>query len=228
VIYQRILRFLSGRRFLLCLYTLSIASVRQHLVRRRATGKARRLTRRLSSQNRPVQLELGSTTPRKGWITIDSARDADLTLDLSKRLPFPDRSVDRLYSSHALDHLRYEDTVGLLRESYRILKDGGTLDLCVPDAAFYLEAYCSNQAFDVKRFCIYEFALHYCSRIDLVNYIAYMGGMHKYMYDKENLVALLTSIGFQKVTLRDFDSGLDVQEPDDHRCIYAVAAKQQS
>jgi hypothetical protein len=48
------------------------------------------------------------------------------------------------------------------------------------------------------------------------------------MYDKENLVALLTSIGFQKVTLRDFDSGLDLQEPDDHRCIYAVAAKQQS
>lgn len=202
--------------------------MRQYLVRRRAMGKARRLTRRLLSQNRPVQLDLGSTAPREGWITVDFARGADLILDLTKRLPFSDGSVDRLYSSHTLDHLCYEDAVGLLRESYRILKNGGTLDLCVPDAAFYLEAYCSNQAFDVKRFCIYEFALHYHSRIDLVNYIAFMGGMHKYMYDKENLVALLTSIGFQKVTLRDFDSGLDVQEPDDHRCIYAVAAKQQS
>ena len=183
------------------------------------------MTGRLSSQNRPVQLELGSTTPRKEWITIDFARGADLTLDLSKRLPFSDGSVDRLYSSHTLDHLYYEDAVGLLRESYRILKNGGTLDLCVPDAAFYLKAYCSSQPFDVKRFCVYEFALHYHSGIDLVNYIAYMGGMHKYMYDKENLVALLKSIGFQKVTLRSFDSGLDLQQPDDHECIYALAVK---
>lgn len=209
----------------MCLYTLSIASMRQWIVRRRAIGKARTLTRRLSSQSKPVQLELGSTTPREGWITIDFARGADLILDLSKRLPFPDGLVDRLYSSHALDHLCYEDAVGLLKESYRILKDGGTLDLCVPDAAFYLKAYCGGQPFDVKRFCVYEFALHYHSRIDLVNYIAFMGGMHKYMYDRENLVALLRSIGFQEVTLRSFDSVLDLQQPDDHECIYALAVK---
>ncbi|MBN2098750.1 MAG: methyltransferase domain-containing protein [Dehalococcoidia bacterium] len=222
---QRTHGSLSENRFLLCLYTLSIASMRQWIVRRRAIGKARTLTRRLSSQSKPVQLELGSTTPREGWITIDFARGADLILDLSKRLPFPDGLVDRLYSSHALDHLCYEDAVGLLKESYRILKDGGTLDLCVPDAAFYLKAYCGGQPFDVKRFCVYEFALHYHSRIDLVNYIAFMGGMHKYMYDRENLVALLRSIGFQEVTLRSFDSVLDLQQPDDHECIYALAVK---
>jgi len=225
VIYQRILGFLSGRRSIVCLYTLSMASVRQHFVRQRAMGKARSLLGRLSSQNRPVQLELGSSTPRKGWITIDLARGADLTLDLSKQLPFSDGSVDRLYSSHALDHLCYEDAAALLRESHRILRNGGTLDLCVPDASFYLKAYCSSEPFDVRRFCIYDFALHYHSRIDLVNYIAYMEGMHKYMYDTENLAALLRSIGFQKVTLRSFDSGLDLQQPDDHECIYALAVK---
>jgi predicted SAM-dependent methyltransferase len=224
---QRTSESLSDNRFLLYLYTLSIASMRQWLGRRRVVGKARSLVKRLLGQGKPVRLELGTTTPREGWITIDFARGADLTLDLSKPLPFSDGSVDGLYSSHTLDHLGYEDAVGLLKESYRILKNGGTFDLCVPDAAFYLKAYCSGQPFDVKRFCVYDFALHYHSRIDLVNYIAYMEGMHKYMYDEENLVALLKSVGFQKVTLRSFDSGLDLQEPDDHRCMYVVAAKQQ-
>jgi predicted SAM-dependent methyltransferase len=226
MICHNVMGRVSSLGVLLWVYRVSIASMREYLIRRRSMARARRLTRRLLSQNRPVQLELGSAIPRAGWITVHFRRDADLTLDLAKPLPFSDGSVDRIYSAHSLDHLQYEDAIRLLKESYRILKNGGTFSICVPDAAFYLDSYCSSQPFDVKRFCIYEFALHYHSRIDIVNYIAYMGGMHKYMYDRENLIAVLRSAGFEKVALRDFDSELDLLKPDDHRCIYAAAVKQ--
>ena len=96
-------------RSLRWMYILSIASIVEYAVHRRSTGRARRLTRRLLKQNKPVQVELGAKAPRPGWITAHFESGADLTLDLTKSLPFPDSSVDKVYSSHILDHPYYED-----------------------------------------------------------------------------------------------------------------------
>lgn len=120
-------------------------------IRMWAILKARRLQRKLQRQNIPVQLELGATKPRKGWITIDVASGADLILDLTRPLPFPNNTVDKIYSSHLLEHLTYQDGIALLSECYRILKPNGTLSLCVPDASIHINAYCNNR--DIKELC---------------------------------------------------------------------------
>jgi predicted SAM-dependent methyltransferase len=196
----------------------------RYLKRWQARRKAARLTRESLSRFCPLQLELGSATPRPGWVTIDLARGADLILDLTKPLPFSGRSVDKIYSSHLLEHICHDEAIALLKECHRILKAGGTLSVCVPDASIYLNAYCSGKPFDIKTFCFIGPASRFHSRIDYVNYIAYMGGHHKHMYDKENLIEVLRSIGFQTVTSREFDADLDSKERA-YESTYALAVK---
>ncbi len=55
------------------------------------------------------------------------------TLDVRKRLPWPDASFDAVYASHLLEHLHHEDAKRLLRECLRVLRPGGVARFVVPD-----------------------------------------------------------------------------------------------
>ena len=112
----------------------------------------------------------------------------------------------------------------VLKECARILKPGKPFIAAVPNARIYLEAYQNPQDFDPRSYCIYEPAYHYNSRIDYVNYMAYMGGEHKYMFDEENVLAILKMVGFSDVQLRTYDPSLDL-EGRDYESIYVQAKK---
>lgn|GEM_PF-2322582 len=174
----------------------------------------------------PVLLELGAGARRlKGWTTIDRGGDSDLCLDLSLPLPLPDACVDGIYSSHVLEHFAFpEPMCGLLAECHRILKPKAFFSTAVPNARPYLEGYFRPQAFDPEMRCLYRPAYHYHSVIDYVNYIAYMDGHHRYMFDEENLTAILTEAGFEDVRLREFDPSLDLEERR-NESIYASCRK---
>ena len=62
------------------------------------------------------------------------------------------------------------------------------------------------------------------SKLDQVNYMAYMDGHHKYLFDEENLIKTLLTAGFRSAELRNFDSNLDIKERD-FESIYALARK---
>ena len=47
--------------------------------------------------------------------------------------PTDDSTVDFVYSSHFLEHLYRADAQRILRESFRVLKLGGTIRISVPD-----------------------------------------------------------------------------------------------
>ncbi len=53
--------------------------------------------------------------------------------DIVKGLPLEDNSCDGLYSSHVLEHLSLQDFRIALKNSYRILKQGGIFRVIVPD-----------------------------------------------------------------------------------------------
>ena len=44
---------------------------------------------------------------KEGWINIDLAVGVDLQPDRRERLPFPDDSVEFIYSEHFFGHLNY-------------------------------------------------------------------------------------------------------------------------
>jgi len=80
----------------------------------------------------------------KGFIGID-VRDCgqDIVWDVRDGIPFPDESVDFIWSSHVLEHLDNEELEELFREIYRVLKPGGKTGHVLPHAldptAFYFD-----------------------------------------------------------------------------------------
>lgn len=173
-----------------------------------------------------IKLEIGAgpVKGKNGWTTLDLCPEADLFWDLRKTLPFPDNSVDIIYSSHVLEHFHHSDLLRLLKDCRRILKPQGQISACVPDASLYIKGYLNHETFNRKQYLTYPPAVHSEARMDILNYIAYMDGHHRYMFDAENLLGVLSQAGFTSVRLRDFDPTLDL-EGRDYESIYALGVK---
>lgn len=172
-----------------------------------------------------IYLEVGAGNKKgsNGWITIDMTGTCDIFWDLRMGIPFPNESVSRIYSSHFLEHLTYKEGQKFLDECLRVLRPGGTFSICVPNARIYIDAYL-NSKLDEKTFFRYKPAYNNTTKIDYVNYTAYMDGHHKYMFDEDNLIYILEAKGMRNVRLRDFDLALDLKERD-FESIYAIAEK---
>jgi predicted SAM-dependent methyltransferase len=56
----------------------------------------------------------------------------DRDVDVTKRLPWLDGTVDFILIEHCLEHVTGPEGFHFMREAYRILKKGGTLRICVP------------------------------------------------------------------------------------------------
>jgi predicted SAM-dependent methyltransferase len=181
----------------------------------------------LLKKNVPMRLEIGAGYKKgtNGWITLDMNKTCDLYWDLRDGIPFPDNSIEAIYSSHLFEHLTYQQILGLLKESKRVLKPGGTFSICVPNARPYIEAYLNNdRTFWNNIPAFYEPALGGNAGLDMVNYIAYMDGEHKYLFDQENLMEVLKVSGFNNVRPRGFDPELDMKGRD-YESVYAIANK---
>ena len=101
-----------------------------------------------SRNQQKVCLELGSG-PKKGkdgWITVD-LHGADISYDLRRGIPLPDNSVDAIYTSHMFEHIPYKRLKNFIGECYRVLKSGGYLSVCVPNARNYIDAYVKGVQF---------------------------------------------------------------------------------
>ena len=110
-------------------------------------------------------------------------------------------------------------------ECLRVLSPSGNFSICVPNARLYIEAYFNNFELDTNLFFSdYRPAYNNTTKIDYVNYTAYMDGAHKYMFDEENLIHILKSKGMKNVHLREFDPSVDLKVRD-FESIYAEAEK---
>ena len=86
--------------------------------------------------NGKVYLHLGcGNINKENFINIDGSPYSHVhyVQSLDKLSNFDDDSVDLIYACHCLEHFRYSQTGSVLREWYRVLKNGGVLRLSVPD-----------------------------------------------------------------------------------------------
>lgn len=171
-----------------------------------------------------ICLEMGADKKgSNGWLTVDLTRNCNIFWDLRRGIPFPNESVSKIYSSHFFEHLTFKEGQILLDECLRVLIFGGTFSICVPNAKIYIEAYLKSEL-DLNRFGNHKPAYNNTTKIDYLNYIAYMDGEHKYMFDEENLLYILKAKGMKNVRIREFDPTLDLEKR--HlESIYAIAEK---
>lgn len=132
-----------------------------------------------------------------GWINADLNRHADVIVLLQKRLPIPDKALERIYLEHVLEHVSYEIGVYFLREALRTLKKGGVIRIAVPDLEDLVAGYFQD---DWKRFDWVNWPEHSFiqTRAEMLN-IAFRWWGHRHLYDCEELARALSEAGFERV-----------------------------
>lgn len=172
-----------------------------------------------------ILLNVGSG-PIKGknnWITVD-LYGADINHDLRKGIPMKENSVDKIYTSHMFEHIPFKDLKKFIGECYRVLKVGGELSVCVPNARLYIDSYIKKEIVKSEKEMYVPAIVKTGSWMDQLNYIAYLGGLHHYMFDKENLINTLKLSPFKNVEIRNFDQTIDKKRRQ-RESIYASAIK---
>ena len=130
-----------------------------------------------------IKLDLGSCKKGiNGFTTVDADR-ADITWNLKRGIPLKDKSVDFIYSSHLLEHIPFKQLIIFLKECKRVLKQDGVFSVCVPNAGYFLDSYFKGEVFEWHN--VWEEAkVDTGSKIDQLNYIAYLDDARKYSFNR--------------------------------------------
>lgn len=94
-----------------------------------------------------VKLDIGCGGAKVGqdWIGVDPYVPwSEVKADMWD-LPYENESVDRIYSSHALEHISKYEVLPTLREWRRVLKPDGEIELRVPNLAWCCENWLKTQ-----------------------------------------------------------------------------------
>lgn len=133
--------------------------------------------------------------------------------DVSKGIHYSNDTVDKIYSSHLIEHLPRDKGVIFIRECYRILKHGGVMRLVVPDLLFHAEQYVETTRELISREEIPSDRKIHDTFLNTI-YGAYLnkrryGAEHYYMYDLPTLVSILKNSGFNNINKCEFREGAD-------------------
>lgn len=115
--------------------------------------------------------------------------------DLAFGIPFPDDSVDYIYTSHFLEHLDKAVARNLLEESFRVLRLGGIMRISVPDLDYAIRLYSEG---------------NHREMLDDYFFVEERGNsfsVHRYMYNFQMLRQSLSEIGFSRVNRKEFQRG---------------------
>lgn len=124
-------------------------------------------------------------------------------VNLHRKLPFPDISIDAIYASHVWEHLYYNDALLALKECYRVCKPGGYVRIAVPDLYDCCKSYLDSDNED-RAVKLHERLLYRdCSRprglIGRSSVFFMDFHTHKFMYDSLALMNLFKKSGFVDV-----------------------------
>ena len=184
------------KRWLASAAKYGLTTLAMPIERRRASRQER---------DRPLRLHLGSGSHRvEGWINIDFLRPArrlDLYWDLRRPLPYADGSADAVFAEHVLEHMSFDEGVRLLGEARRVLRQGGTVRVGVPDLDRYVASYLGRDDL------IDRVRPGRLTRAIALGEIFFLHG-HRCMYDFETMHAALERAGFVDIVKSQSGGGL--------------------
>jgi len=137
----------------------------------------------------------------------------DLCWDVTRGLPFKDKTLLGIFMEHCLEHLTYSDAYKVLLEFLRVLKPGGNLMVIVPDAELYINIYQSIKMGEVADFPSWDHACkvtpEYMTPIMEVTRAISLDGEHRSAYDFKTLEIMLKRAGFADIKKASFKQGRD-------------------
>jgi len=94
-----------------------------------------------------IKVNIGAGNWKKdGWKTLDCYINADIKADLRKNKPLliKDNQLEKVFSSHCIEHIETHHLEYLINELYRGMKPGALMRLSCPDIDQAFEAYKNN------------------------------------------------------------------------------------
>jgi SAM-dependent methyltransferase len=131
--------------------------------------------------------------------------------DIIKGLPIQENSCDGLYCSHTLEHLSLEDFRIALKNSFKILKNGGIFRCIVPDLQYnaikYLKDLENNDDSASINFMINTYLGINKRPKKLKDLIIsfYKNSAHLWMWDSKSLSKELINAGFSQIRICKFN-----------------------
>lgn len=174
--------------------------------------KRYRIVRWLSSTN-PKYLQVGGgmhVKSGKDWINGDIIA-GDIYLDASKKLPFPDASIDVIFTEQFIEHLSQEQALFFIKESYRVLKKGGCIRHSTPDLKKIIDLYDNKNTYVTKEQVINRHIRNHRpndvfaqkTACQIINDLSRLWG-HSYIYDQTDFRAVIDDAGYINFRWVDF------------------------
>ncbi len=138
------------------------------------------------------------------WINLDGAPldSVDVVHNLIHPLPFEAERFSGIFSEHCFEHLTPEEGKAFLKESFRVLKSGGTIRISVPDGELYLDKYFTDPDWVLKRR-----DGRFRTRMEVINEVFRQRYEHQYTYDFETISLYLNETGFVNCKKQGYGNG---------------------
>lgn len=139
-----------------------------------------------------MKLHIGGWQKKEGWSILDALPGPNVDYigtaeDLSQ---FADQTVECVYASHVLEHVRQADINKTLRGIHRILKTGGTFMVSVPDLGVLCHLFINP--------CLLPEQKHHVLRM-IYGGQTTSHDFHYFGYNSQLLAAELGRAGFSKI-----------------------------
>lgn len=151
-----------------------------------------------------IKLNVGAGKVKlEGWTSVDLTEVADVQMDVTKeRLPFADQEVSCVYSEHFIEHITDKEGRAFVKESHRVLASGGLIRVATPDLEYVAKKYLSPQ-WREQEWLTWPQYRYVKTRCKMFNTSMREWG-HQYLYDGEELTALLAAAGFTSLQRKSF------------------------
>lgn len=138
----------------------------------------------------------------KEWLNVD-IYTGDIFLDLNKKLPFKNNSIDYVYSHHLIEHLEQQPAIDFLKEIYQICRHGAKIRLVTPDLDNLIKIFQEPEKYQ-------EIINFYCKETKFIHPVEFLNmtirqlDEHKYIYNFDFLKMILEKIGFKNITKQEY------------------------
>jgi predicted SAM-dependent methyltransferase len=181
-----------------------VRTVASELKRLRLEGGRRARIDRYFANHQVRKLHVGAgENVLPDWLNTDlEPQHRDIVyLDITERLPFPDRAFAFVFSEHLIEHVSHEVALVHLQEIRRVLTPGGQLRVATPNLQFLIDLYTRTEhtATELRYIRRIIEGFFPTSGFEHPTFVmnAFMRGWgHQFIYDHATLAEQLCQAGF--------------------------------